>query len=185
MGSIRFFEDQRLGPIHAAVIMDLVGHDVPVPGLEDLLFVMGMESNEGLGEVLQGCPAEPGIRVLPTLNEYVGDMSDHHIFRLNEVPYLFLSCATWQHYHQPTDTTDKLNYRKIEAIARYMARLTIQISSNPLAGEFEGYDTTSIEVGFIKDTLGPALSGLGMPRPPENRQEISQLVSTMMVQFGL
>ena len=185
MGSIRFFEDQRLGPIHAAVIMDLVGHDVPVPGLEDLLFVMGMESNEGLGEVLQGCPAEPGIRVLPTLNEYVGDMSDHHIFRLNEVPYLFLSCATWQHYHQPTDTTDKLNYRKIEAIARYMARLTMQISSNPLAGEFEGYDTTSIEVGFIKDTLGPALSGLGMPRPPENRQEISQLVSTMMVQFGL
>jgi hypothetical protein len=54
-----------------------------------------------------------------------------------------------------------------------------------MAGEFEGYDTTSIEVGFIKDTLGPALSGLGIPRPPENRQEISQLVSIIMVQFGL
>ena len=112
-------------------------------------------------------------------------MSDQHIFRLNEVPYLFLSCATWQHYHQPADTTDKLNYRKVEAIAPYMAGLTMQISSNPLAGEFEGYDTTSIEVGFIKDILGPALSGLGMPRPPKNRQEISQLVSMMMAQFGL
>ena len=54
-----------------------------------------------------------------------------------------------------------------------------------MAGEFEGYDTTSIEVGFIKDTLGPAFSGLGMPRPPENRQEIGQLVSMMMAQFGL
>jgi len=31
MGSTRFFEDHRLGPIHAAVIMDLVGHDVQMP----------------------------------------------------------------------------------------------------------------------------------------------------------
>ena len=61
----------------------------------------------------------------------------------------------------------------------------MQISSNPLAGEFEGYDTTSIEVGFIKDTLRPAFSGLGMPRSPENRREIRELVSTMVIQFGL
>ena len=31
MGSIRCFEDQLLGPVHAAVIMDLVGHDVQMP----------------------------------------------------------------------------------------------------------------------------------------------------------
>ena len=71
------------------------------------------------------------------------------------------------------------------AIARYLVRSTTEISYNPLVGEFEGYDSTNIELGFIRDTLGPVLSGTGMPRPPENRQEISQLVSTMMVQFGL
>ena len=185
MGSIRFFEDQLLGPVHAAVIMDLVGHDVPIPGLEDLLFVVGLESNEGLGEVIQSCPVDPGIRIVPTLNRYVGDLSDHHVFRQNGVPYLFLTCATWQHYHRPTDTPDKLNYKKAEAIARYLARLIMQISGNPLAGAFEGYDSTDIELGFIRDTLGPVLSGMGVPTPPENRQEISQLVSMMMVQFGL
>ena len=62
---------------------------------------------------------------------------------------------------------------------------TVQVSGNPLAGVFEGYDSTNIELGFIRDTLGPVLSGMGMPRPPENRQEISQLVSTMMAQFGI
>ena len=185
MGSIRCFEDQLLGPVHAAVIMDLVGHDVPIPGLEDLLFVVGLESNEGLGEVIQSCPVDPDIRIVPTLNRYVGDLSDHHVFRQNEVPYLFLSCATWQHYHQPTDTPDKLNYPKVEAIARYLARLTVEISSNPLSGAFEGYDSTDIELEFIRDSLGSVLSGMGVPRPPENRQEISQLVSTMMAQFGL
>jgi hypothetical protein len=34
-------------------------------------------------------------------------------------------------------------------------------------------------------TLGPVLSVMGVPRPPENRSEISELVSMMMVQFGL
>ena len=53
MGSIRFFEDQRLGDIHCAVIMDLVGHDVPVPGLEDVLFITGMETDSVLGDVIQ------------------------------------------------------------------------------------------------------------------------------------
>ena len=61
----------------------------------------------------------------------------------------------------------------------------MEISGNPLAGAFEGYDSTNIELGFIRDTLGPVLSGMGMPRPPEDRREISELVSTMMVQFGL
>ena len=185
MGSIRCFEDQLLGPVHAAVIMDLVGHDVPIPGLEDLLFVVGLESNEGLGEVIQSCPVDPDIRIVPTLNRYVGDLSDHHVFRQNEVPYLFLTCATWQHYHRPTDTPDKLNYKKAEAIARYLARLTMQVSGNPLAGAFEGYDSTDIELGFIRDTLGPVLSGMGVPRPPEDRQEIGLMVSMMMAQFGL
>ena len=44
MGSIRFYEDQRREEIHCAILLDLVGHDVPVPGLEDLLFITGMES---------------------------------------------------------------------------------------------------------------------------------------------
>ena len=51
MGSTRFVEDQARGPFHAALIMDLVGHEVPVPGLEELVFVTGMETDPAL----QGC----------------------------------------------------------------------------------------------------------------------------------
>src|SRR5437867_667894 len=58
MGSIRFYEDQRLKPgFHAALIMDLVGHAVPQPTAEvgrlapqfgQLLFLTGAESHAAL-----------------------------------------------------------------------------------------------------------------------------------------
>ena len=37
MGSTRFHEDQARGPVHAALVLDLVGHAVPIPGAGDLL----------------------------------------------------------------------------------------------------------------------------------------------------
>src|SRR5436190_3417274 len=90
MGSVRFYEDQRR-PIgfHAALIMDLVGHDVPLPSpqlgqvapqFSQLLFLTGAESHPDLPGVVRGCRLD-GLPVLATLNRRVGDMSDHGIFR--------------------------------------------------------------------------------------------------------
>ena len=185
MGSIRFFEDQRLGDIHCAVIMDLVGHDVPVPGLEDVLFVTGMETDSVLGEVIQSCKVDEAIRVLPTLNRYVGDMSDHHIFRTNRVPYLFLSCGMWQHYHQDTDTPEKLNFGKVKAIARYLDSLTRTVSTREMAGEFEGYDSTAIELRYLKEVLSPLLTAMGMPLSLNGRSDIDGLITMVREQFGI
>ena len=185
MGSIRFFEDQRLGDIHCAVIMDLVGHDVPVPGLEDVLFVTGMETDSALGEAIPSCRVDRAIRVLPTLNRYVGDMSDHHIFRTNQVPYLFLSCGTWPHYHQDTDTPERLNYAKTEGVARYLRTLAGVISGKDMAGDFEGYDTTEIELGYIREVLLPVAAGTGLPIGVETRTDIDWLVNIMRVQLGI
>jgi len=86
MGSIRFFEDQLSGHVHCAIVMDLVGHDVPVLGMEDLVFLTGTESDPALADVVIASEPESGIRTVPTLNSYVGDMSDNHIFRVNDVP---------------------------------------------------------------------------------------------------
>ena len=121
MGSSNFYQKQTEGRgFHAAVVMDLVGHDVPLgperigamlglkssipelPDLRDLVFVTGAESHPALPGIIETTPEPDGIRVLPTLNEYVGDMSDHGIFRKNGVPYFFLSCGHWEHYHRTT-----------------------------------------------------------------------------------
>jgi len=185
MGSIRFYEDQRTGPVHAAIILDLVGHDVPVKGLEDLLFITGAESDPGLEMTVRHSEPESGLRTVPTLNSYVGDLSDHHIFRENERPYLLLTCGHWEHYHMPTDTTDKLSIGKIEAVANYVVTLTKSLCKSSLNGPFLGNDSLSAEIYFLEKNIQPTLRDLGIFLPLKSRTDIDRLVRLLMSQFSL
>jgi len=185
MGSLRFFEDQ-MNPerIHAAIIMDLVGHDVVVPHahlagnslvnelakfvprlrnadiafpiIKDLLFVTGAESHGNLPAILGDAKPSRGLRPVATLNRYIGDMSDQGVFRQNGVPYLFLSCGRWPHYHAPTDTPERLNYRKMWRISRYLVRIVEGLCSSVLA-EAPPVDTVDFEIRTLQRALGPLL----------------------------
>lgn len=185
MGSIRFYEDQRTGPVHVAIILDLVGHDVPIPGLEDLLFITGAESDPGLETAIRHSGPESGLRIVPTLNSYVGDLSDHHVFRKNERPYLLLTCGHWEHYHASTDTPDRLNTGKIEAVASYVLTLTEILSDSSLDGPFDANETLSTEIYFLEKNIMPTLRGLGMSPPLNTRADIDRLVTLLMSQFSL
>jgi hypothetical protein len=185
MGSIRFYEDQRTGPVHAAIILDLVGHDVPVDGLEDLLFITGAESDPRLEMAVRSSEPESGLRTVPTLNSYVGDLSDHHIFRENERPYLLLTCGHWEHYHMPTDTPDKLSIGKIEAVANYVVTLTESLCKSSLNGPFLGNDSLSTEIYFLEKNIQPTLHDLGIFLPLKSRADIDRLVRLLMSQFSL
>ena len=79
MGSTWFHQHQARERVHAAIVMDLVGHAVASPGLEDLVFITGMESDSDLERVIKALPHIDGLRVMTALNRYVGDMSDHHV----------------------------------------------------------------------------------------------------------
>lgn len=187
MGSIRFYEDQRTGPVHAAIILDLVGHDVPVEGLEDLLFITGAESDPGLEMAVRHSEPESGVRTVPTLNSYVGkvDLSDHHIFRENERPYLLLTCGRWEHYHMPTDTPDKLSIGKIEAVANYVVMLTESLCKSSLDGPFLGNETLRTEIYFLDKNIQPTLRDLGIYLPLSTRSDVDRLVSLLMSKFDL
>ncbi|MBI4557662.1 MAG: M28 family peptidase [Candidatus Hydrogenedentes bacterium] len=183
MGSVYFYHHQRKGPVHCAIVLDLVGHDVTVPDLEDLVFITGMESDPDLPGAIRACERIDGVRVMPTLNSYIGDLSDHHAFRLDRRPYLFLSCAHWPHYHAPTDTPEKLNYAKMAALSDYLVELTSQISARDLSGPFEGYDSTEDELYFMRKTIGPLVEAFGIPL--EDRASINLVAQTLMAHFGL
>jgi hypothetical protein len=184
MGSIRFFKDQREGEISCAIILDLVGHDVPIGGFEDVIFITGMESHSSLEKVITSTPQDNRIRIVPTLNSYVGDMSDHHIFRVNDVPYLFLSCGRWEHYHMPTDTPEKLNYEKMAGISDYLARLIIRCDSAQFLESTPGYDTTATELLYINSIFSPLLLQFGVPEL-KSREDIDRLVRMMTATFGI
>lgn len=179
MGSIHFYHRQRREPVHCAIVMDLVGHDVPIPGGEPLLFVMGAESDPALLPVVSAMQ-RPGLAVVATLNRYVGDLSDHHIFRHNQRPYLFLSCGRWQHYHTPSDTAEKLSYAKMARIVDLLVDTTARVSDARLDGPFDGADSLDLERATINQHLGPLL-GMRV----NTRAQIDTLVQQAMSLFGV
>jgi len=178
MGSTRFYVDQRVGEIACAFILDLVGHDVPMAGIESSLFITGMESHQDLAAVV-GCIADqPGLKTAAILNSYVGDMSDHHIFRYRDVPYLFFSCGHWEHYHQLTDTPDQLNYSKMARIADALIDAAIRADQMPFAKEQVSYDSTPFELRLLNRSFGPLIAGMGA-QPLQSRRDIDALVAKL------
>lgn len=184
MGSIYFFTRQRTEEIACAVILDLMGHDVPIPGFEDLLFITGMESHSALENVIKSTPENTKIRIVPALNSYVGDMSDHHIFRANDVPYLFLSCGRWEHYHMPTDTPEKLNYEKMGAIADYLGNLVQSCVSAQFLESSPGYDPTPTELQYMNSVFSDLFLQFGLPEL-KSREDIDRVVRMMTQMFGV
>lgn len=170
MGSVRFFEDSdNKRGFNAAVIMDLVGHDVPAPrGLPKeiantigrLLFMTGAESAPGLADIVGRTGIPDGLGVIAALNSYVGDMSDHRIFRLNRVPYLFLSCGHWPHYHMKTDTVEKLNFSKISLVCEYLVGLSSELAVMDVLKSGTDVDTVRFEIGSVEKALGKNYEGL-------------------------
>jgi len=178
MGSTSFRERQAHTAFHAAVVLDLVGHAVPVPGIEDVVFMTGMESDPALERTVTGLAPIDGVRVVTAHNRYVGDMSDHHTFRLSQVPYLFLSCGRWAHYHAPTDTPDRVDWPKCAAMADLVEALTRDVASRALDGPWEGYDTTATDIATMRASLGPLLDGFGARL--ESRSDIERVVALLL-----
>ena len=198
MGSRRFWEDQRDDrQIHAAVIMDLVGHDVSINGLDSeaqgslmstlapLLFMTGTESHPGLRGVLERAGDIDQLRVVPTLNRYVGDVSDHGVFRENGVPYFFLSCGRWKHYHRHTDTPDRLNYDKMERISRQVLAFATALDSTelPQRGSEQFSETLDLEISGMRRAFGsllkPMLGRCGL-EAVTTRSDVDRLVATLL-----
>ena len=63
--------------------------------------------------------------------------------------------------------------------------MPVDNSGKDMAGDFEGYDTTEIELGYIREVLLPVAAGTGLPIGVETRTDIDWLVNTMRVQLGI
>ena len=59
------------------------------------------------------------------------------------------------------------------------------ISDQDMIGDFEGYDSTLIELKYICETLTPVLKQLGIPSEPKSRKDIDGLASMVMSYLGV
>lgn len=198
MGSIRFHEDHAADIDFAGVIVsDLIGHDlnlrdlgVTTPGagllqprLGKTVFVLGAESDPVFPGIVEAAAAESaGIHVFPTLNRYIGNMSDHHSFEQQGQPFLFLSCGRGRHYHQQEDDLSWINFKKLGRITEFVANVIQRIDADPADRNRDLEDTADFEIRMIERAVGPAYPlllkavGIGKPR---SRRDLDQLVMAL------
>ena len=181
MGSTKFYEEQSTRPVRCGLILDLVGHDVPIQGLESTMFVTGMESSATWSQLLKNSEPEVGLHWATVLDSYVGSLSDHHVYVTNKEPFLFFSCGRWAHYHQASDTFEKLNYAKMAIFKDALLSVIRSIAS--VIPERMVYDSTEDELFFLRRNLLPNLAMRDMPL--QSRKDIDNLVDMMLRGFSL
>ena len=167
MGSIHFHDHQMDSRgMACAVIQDLTGHKVTwrsgdkkrrLPRVAGLLFMTGAESHADLAGAVAACRRPRRLPLIAVLNRYIGDVSDHRPFRRAGKPYLFFSCGRWEHYHQESDTPQRLNYRKMRRIARFLTTLLARLDALRFAVDQEPVDTTAFEISSLRAAFGPWL----------------------------
>lgn len=136
MGSMHWcrFPPLPLADIDQMVCMDLVGHALGPEGLpatvRQALFVLGAERSAGTAALVDQAAARArGVAPRRLGMDVVPPLSDYHAFEQAGVASLFLTCGRWEHYHQPSDTPDKLDLAKVEATAEFLSDLTALLAT--------------------------------------------------------
>ena len=89
------------------------------------------------------------------------------------------------HYHSITDTPDKLNFDKIDEIARYVLKLAEEISISDLHRSSNGDGTLETEIYFLKKNILPALQEMNISPLLNSRYDIDNLVHLLIAEFNL
>ena len=199
MGSTRFYEDHCSDRTFAGVIItDLIGHDFDITDLVDvpkplsqliastknIVFMTGAESDSIHPEVIEEvATAHPGISVFPTLNDYVGNMSDHHAFEQAGHPFLFFSCAQGRYYHDERDTLEWINFKKLAKLTHFIRDVIYQLDQTPTDRTRAKEDPVDFEIAMIKKAIGPTklkliLKAAGAPMP-NTRDDLDHLIGRL------
>jgi hypothetical protein len=165
-----------LKSIDMMVCMDLCGHALGPEGLppavRDSLFVLGAELSDGTAALVERAAGSGGIFPRRVDLDIIPPLSDYYAFRERGVPVLFLTCGRWQHYHQITDTPDKLDYRKIERTVDYLTRLALLLRARPEAPVRMQTDARD-DAGTIQSLM--ALTRYLAPHSPAAREALKRL----------
>lgn len=202
MGSTRFYEEFCRGREFAGVVVsDLIGHDVDASGVlagagggmsweemalervREVVFLLGSESDAAFPDLVERvAEGREGLRVFPTLNSYIGNMSDHHAFERAGVPFLFLSCGQGRYYHHPKDDLEWINFEKLGRITLFVEDLLRGLDVEPARGSGV-IDPWEYECRMIRKVVGDdgaaLLEGLGVGLP-NSRGEIGRMVDVLV-----
>lgn len=178
MGSSRFVADHVGRDVHAAIILDLIAHAVPLERIEDLVALMGAESHPAWADTARAVAAGP-LPVLTVPNRLMPDMSDHQAFRLAERPFLFVTCGQGPNYHRHTDTLDNLDLAKTAKVVDLVETLVRRAAATPFNGA-EEHDSSPLDYELMQLAISAeALAYFGVRSAADAFRGLAGLVGLM------
>lgn len=155
LGSRYFVEDPTVsvGLIRAVFQMDMIGRSQEIPESEDPRFrgldaetaaqnldtvhLVGHSWSQDLASVIERAARQTGLTLRYDFDAHPLNLvrrSDSWPFLLRGIPAALLSTGLHPDYHTPDDTADKLDYSKMERIARmvYLAAWEAANSDHPI-----------------------------------------------------
>ena len=175
MGSTRFVADHIREDVHAAIILDLIAHPVPLQGLENLVALMGAESHPAWAAVAREAATGP-LPLVTVPNAVMPDMSDHYAFRVAERPFLFVTSGHGPHYHQASDTLDTLDLHKTVMVTDLVESLVRDAAAAQLDGAMP-HDSGALDFELLQRTFGvDALTQMGVHSASDAKHGLTQFV---------
>ena len=106
-----------------------------------------------------------------SLNEAGYGPSDHASFYANDIPVFFFSSGAHPDYHTPRDHPDKINYKGMEGVTKYIFSISSYLANQSgnltfqEAGPKEGTSSrsrTKVTLGIMPDVSSDSNEGLGV-----------------------
>jgi len=180
------------------IVSDLIGHDlkrsdlgVDVPGVDlmlphakDVVFLLGAESDAVFPDIGEEMAKETKrLRVFPTLNRHIGNLSDQPFFAKEGQLFLLLSCAQGCYYHDERDTLDWINFGKLARLKGLVTGMIERIDETPGDPYRELVDPLDLELHMIREAVGsqlrPILKSFGIT-VPGTQEEMDRLMGMMV-----
>jgi len=118
-----YYTDHPLIPLEHTITdlnIDMIGRNAP-----DSIYIIGSDMisqelhniNEAAAEFVDKLWLNYRYNTLDDPNRFYY-RSDHYNFARHEIPVIFYFAGIHEDYHQPTDTRDKINFSKLEKVAK-------------------------------------------------------------------
>ena len=179
MGSVYYYQHQRLGDIALALIPDLIGHSVPINGMENMLLIQGMESHPVLQEII-GNSENNSLPIIACANDHMPNMSDHYVFDKKN-PFLFFTCGLWKHYHQKSDTPEKLNYQKMESTANFFIDLVKTADKHNFCEGYKQADVVDTELYFLNKNVSDKVKNIANIETFKTHEEMKTFLENTLL----
>jgi hypothetical protein len=136
----------------AFVTADLVGRSLG-DVMDEYLFVVGSECSPGMRRLAEGVKPAQGLKLARVGADIVGTRSDYGPFRDRQVPFLFLTTGPHADYHRPTDLPERLNYVKLERVARWARDAVSRLADDDVAPAWEPLQAPDFDEARVLLTL--------------------------------